>query len=307
MRPASLLITALLLGACAGAATQTPASAPAPVDAPTEKAVATLGAPPIPTLPPPVTELPDYPRRPGSPAPTRTEPGTVAPDFGASDLRDYPRKIGVARPREFGEVIEAFESADILNPQAPGGVLFVGSSTIRLWEGLDEAFPGAHIIPRGFGGSQLDDVVHYAPRIVLPYRPRFIVLYAGDNDLAAGKSPTDVFRDYQAFVELVWQALPTTRIAFVSIKPSGARWALVGRMRETNAMVRRYAASDPRLLYIDVFNPMLGPNGRPREDLFLPDRLHMNERGYALWRCILLPIVQPERGEGSAPLPDSEY
>lgn len=216
----------------------------------------------------------------------------MAADSGLSNLPDYPRRVSVARPREFGDEITAFEMADSLDPQPPGGTLFVGSSTIRLWEGLDDSFPGVHVIPRGFGGSQLDDVLHYAPRIVIRYRPRLIVLYAGDNDLAAGRSPTEIFRDYQAFVELVWQTLPTTRIAFISIKPSGSRWALVGRMRETNAMIRRYAASDPRLLYVDIFNPMLGPDGRPREELFTADRLHMNERGYALWRGILRPIVE---------------
>lgn len=171
-------------------------------------------------------------------------------------------------------------------------MLFVGSSSIRLWSALEADFPSVDVLQRGFGGSELSDVVHYAPRIVLPYQPRLIVLYAGDNDLAAGKSPAAVFRDYQAFVALVRRALPETRIAFIAIKPSGARWALVEQMRAANALVRRYAATDPRLLYVDVFTPMLGPDGMPREELFVADRLHMNARGYALWCDLLVPIVR---------------
>ncbi len=138
----------------------------------------------------------------------------------------------------------------------------------------------------------MSDVIHYAPRIVLPYKPRLIVLYAGDNDLNAGKSPEAVFRDYQAFVALVRRALPETRIAYIAIKPSGARWALVEKVRAANALVRHFAATDPRLLYVDVFTPMLGPDGMPREELFIADRLHMSAQGYALWRDLLAPIVR---------------
>ncbi len=117
----------------------------------------------------------------------------------------------------FAAEIAAFEAADRRDPPAPGGVVFVGSSSIRLWPRLSDDFPGVYILQRGFGGSQLSDVVRYAPRIVLPYRPRLIVLYAGDNDLWEGKSPDSVFRDYQAFVARVQRALPETRIAYVSI------------------------------------------------------------------------------------------
>jgi len=239
MRPASLLTTVLLLGACAGASTQTPASAPDPIDVPTEKTVSAPSAPPPSPIPPPAdSERRDYPRRPGTPQPTRTAPGAKEPEADASNLPDYPRRISVARPRDFGDEIAAFELTDSLDPQPPGGTLFVGSSTIRLWEGLDESFPGIHVIPRGFGGSQLDDVLHYAPRIVIPYRPRLIVLYAGDNDLAAGRSPTEIFRDFQAFIELVWQTLPTARIAFISINAGDECDDSTFRRQRSTASVR---------------------------------------------------------------------
>jgi lysophospholipase L1-like esterase len=202
-----------------------------------------------------------------------------------------PRGVSTVSSPGFAAEIAAFEAADRLNPPPAGGILFVGSSSIRLWPSLAKDFPGAPIVQRGFGGSEISDVVHYAPRIVLPYRPRLIVFYAGDNDLNAGESPGSVLRDYQSFVELVWQSLPETRIAFVAIKPSGSRWALVEKMRAANEMIREYSARDPRLAYVDVFTPMLGADGKPRDELFVEDKLHLNAEGYALWRQILLPVV----------------
>ncbi len=161
-----------------------------------------------------------------------------------------------------------------------------------MWQSLPEDFPGIPVIQRGFGGSELGDVVRYVPRIVIPYRPRLIVLYAGDNDLAAGKSADAVFNEYKEFVSLVRSALPDTRIAFVSIKPSGSRVALLPQMRSANELIRRFAAADPHLLYVDVFTAMLGPDAAPREELFLADRLHMNPKGYAMWKGVLDPIVR---------------
>lgn len=201
----------------------------------------------------------------------------------------------IAANGAFAEEIARFEAADRADPPRPGGVVFVGSSSIRLWPTLAADFPGVYTLQRGFGGAELSDVVRYAPRIVVPYRPRLIVLYAGDNDLNAGKSATAVFREYHAFVELVRRSLPETRIAFIAIKPSGSRWALVDQMREANELIRRHTATDPRLLFVDVFTPMLGPDGKPRGELFVEDRLHLNAKGYALWREMLSPIVSQEQ------------
>lgn len=200
---------------------------------------------------------------------------------------------GAPPPTEaFAEEIARFEAADLLSSPRPGGVLFVGSSSIRLWPALGSDFPGVEVLQRGFGGAELSDVVRYAPRIVVPYRPRLIVLYAGENDLVAGKPAAAVFREYQAFVSLVRRVLPETRIAFVSIKPSPSRWAFVTQMRDANDLIRRYAATDGRLLFVDAFTPMLGADGKPREELFVEDRLHLSAAGYALWRELLLPLVR---------------
>src|SRR3954462_5475640 len=128
-------------------------------------------------------------------------------------------------PTRFEPEIRAFEASDRASPPPRGGVVFVGSSSIKNWTSVAADFPGLSVLNRGFGGSTMADVVHYADRVVLPYRPRLIVLYAGDNDLAEGRTPDQVVRDYQAFVKRVRSALPATRIVYVSIKPSPSRRA----------------------------------------------------------------------------------
>jgi lysophospholipase L1-like esterase len=198
----------------------------------------------------------------------------------------------VGEPQPFEDEIAQFEAADRISPPAKGIVLFVGSSSIRVWPNLKADFPNIDVLQRGFGGSTLDQVDHYAPRIVLPYCPRLIVLYAGDNDLAEGRTPEQILADFKTFVGLVRPAMPKTRIIFVAIKPSTARVALLDKMRAANALVRQYIGTDPSLTYVDVFTPMLGPTGVPRGELFQPDGLHMNAHGYAIWRGLLQPLVR---------------
>ena len=192
----------------------------------------------------------------------------------------------------FEAEIRAFEAADRTAMPAPGGILFVGSSSMRMWPDLTNDFPGHTIINRGFGGSTLAEVTHYAPRIILPYRPRLIVLYAGDNDLASGMTPGQVAADYLRLVSLVRRELPSTRIAYVAIKPSPSRWHLVDAYREANRLIAAEIARDPAQAYVDVFTPMIGANGRPRPELFMADSLHMTRAGYDLWRSRIAPALQ---------------
>ncbi|HEY2863098.1 MAG TPA: SGNH/GDSL hydrolase family protein [Casimicrobiaceae bacterium] len=184
--------------------------------------------------------------------------------------------------------LAAFAAADSKNAPPPDGVLFVGSSSIRLWDGLETDFAALPVvIKRGFGGSTLSDCVHYLDRLVIAYRPRLVLVYAGDNDLAQGRSAADVLRQFEAFVQGVRSVLPETRIAFISIKPSPARASLLTEIRRANAMVEQFAASHPGVAYIDVYTPMLAADGRPRGELFRPDALHLNATGYALWRSVI--------------------
>ncbi len=183
---------------------------------------------------------------------------------------------------QWDKEIQAFEAQDRQTPPQPGQVLFLGSSSIRLWD-LQKYFPGLDATNRGFGGSEIADSLEYAERIVLPYKPRMIVFYAGDNDIAAGKSPQQVFKDFEAFDAKIHETLPRTRIIFISIKPSLARWNLVVKMREANLLIRRYAEYRKHVTYLDVDSPMLDPDGKPRPELFRDDGLHLNDAGYRLW------------------------
>jgi lysophospholipase L1-like esterase len=197
-------------------------------------------------------------------------------------------------PERWEKNISAFEARDKESPPPAGEILFVGSSSIVGWN-TKKWFPDLKTINRGFGGSDVSDSLHFADRIVLPYRPRVIVLYAGDNDISRGKSPQRVLADYKAFVAKVHAALPKARIVFVPIKPSIARWKLVGKMRQANAMVRAVTEADERLGYVDIDTPMIGPDGRPRGELFKKDGLHLNDEGYKLWSSLLRPhlVVKP--------------
>lgn len=189
--------------------------------------------------------------------------------------------------------IRAFEAADRENPPPKTAILFIGSSSIRLWKTLATDFKEHPVINRGFGGSHMEDSVALADRIVLPYQPRQIFVYAGDNDLAAGKTPERVLGDFQAFVEKVHGRLEETRIAYISIKPSPSRWHLADKIRTANRLVREFTATDRRLDYVDVFTPMLGTDGSPREELFVGDKLHLNEHGYRLWAKTVRPHLAP--------------
>lgn len=185
--------------------------------------------------------------------------------------------------------IAAFEAADRAQPPPPGAVLFIGSSSIRLWTTLAGDFPQRHTINRGFGGSEIDDATHFADRIVAPYRPSAIVMYAGDNDIADGDSPQHVLEDFQGFVRMARAAVPGVPIAFLAIKPSMARQSLLSRIRAANDKIRVWAANQQGVSYLDVFTPMLGRDGRPDPKWFGADGLHMNRRGYVLWVGIVTP------------------
>ncbi|MBC7976554.1 MAG: GDSL family lipase [Myxococcales bacterium] len=185
------------------------------------------------------------------------------------------------------ESLEGFAALDKARAPAPGGVVFVGSSSIRLWNDLEREFGTEGIVKRGFGGSRLSDVARYAAQLVLPYKPRLVVVYAGDNDLAEGASPEAVLASYADFVAQVHAALPQTRIAYLSIKPSPSREALMPAAIQANEQIERWSKSDPMLDYIDVYTRMLDKSGRPRADLFLADSLHLNAAGYAIWKSAI--------------------
>jgi lysophospholipase L1-like esterase len=183
--------------------------------------------------------------------------------------------------------IAAFEAQDRTNPPPKGAILFIGSSSIRLWKTLAQDLPEHTVINRGFGGSQIADSVHFVDRMVVPYQPKRIVMYAGGNDINGGKTPEQVASDFKAFVARVHTKLPDTKIAYISIAPNPARWAQVERVKAANELIRGFTKTDKRLQFIDVFPHMLGADGMPLPDIFVDDHLHMNEKGYAIWKRVV--------------------
>ena len=194
-------------------------------------------------------------------------------------------------PARWMDEMAAFRKADSLQPPPTRGILFTGSSSIRLWHDLGDRFAGRKVINRGFGGSWLSDVVHYFPDLVLPYRPKTIVVYAGENDVADGRTAEMLVRDVDALLALRRKHLSKSKLVFVSLKPSPSRAEKLEEVRRANALIRQRLDGEKRAVFVDVFTPMLDAEGKAREELFGPDRLHMNAKGYDLWTQVLTPYL----------------
>ena len=201
--------------------------------------------------------------------------------------------VGVgAEESRWEKHIQAFEKQDQEAPPPKGAILFIGSSSIVRWK-TDEDFPKHTIINRGFGGSYISDSVEFVDRIAIPYAPRLIVMYAGGNDIASGKSAERVFGDFKEFIEVIHAALPKTKIVFVCIKPSTDRWSMIDTIRETNDLVAEYTKKNELLEYVDIDTPMLGEDGKPREELLGEDGLHLSRAGYDVWNGLVRPHLGP--------------
>lgn len=212
-------------------------------------------------------------------------------------------KKGSRSPARWEKDIATFEDEDRKGFK-PGGVLFVGSSSIRLWD-LEKSFPGQGYVNRGFGGCEASDVLHFARRIVLPRKPDVIVYYAGDNDIASGKTAVRCADDFSAFVQAVHKELPKTRIVYLPIKASLSRWKMYHRQRAANTLIESACIDDPLLKFVDLVAPMLVADGTPDPSLFRDDGLHLNDKGYELWTSRLAPILndltsQAPQAEGSS-------
>ena len=193
-----------------------------------------------------------------------------------------PREVDPFRKWE--KDITAIEKRLTANPPKPGAIFFAGSSSIVQWD-LAKSFPDLPTVKVGFGGSQVRDSTHYAGRILTPHKPGTIIFYAGDNDLNGGRKPEQVADDFQEFCATVHKDSPRTRILFISVKPSLARWNQFEKQWKANALVREFCKRDARLGFIDVVPLMLGPDGKPVPDYFVKDGLHMTPAGYEKWNA----------------------
>ena len=197
-----------------------------------------------------------------------------------------------AQDLRYEKEVAAFEALDRTNPPPKGQIVFVGSSTIVDWDPV-RYFPDLRIINRGLWGSSLIDSVRLVNRIVLPYEPRLIVAYAGDNDIDAGQTSEDVAVQVERFIKSVHAKLPQARIVFIGIKPSPQRWLTIDRARATNEMIRAICSRDDRVAFLDVDGVMLGWDEKPRRELFAEDGLHLSPQGYQLWTTLLRPFLNP--------------
>ena len=222
----------------------------------------------------------------GLPGETRV----TAQQAASSAAREAP-----TGPERFARDIDTFRDWDEKNAAPADAVLFVGSSSIRLWSTAVD-FPDLPVINRGFGGSQIPDVLHYLDDVALKYRPAVVVLYAGDNDINSGRTPEQVLDDYRTFVGRIRAARADTRVVYIPIKPSIARWKLWPTMARANELVREYSDTDAALFYADVATPMLPADGSaPPADLFVADGLHLSADGYAIWTAAVRPVIDRAR------------
>ena len=212
---------------------------------------------------------------------------------GGFDIISMSIKALSGDPLAWESAIRKFEAHDRLQSPPANAIVFTGSSSITFWSTLEQDMAPLPVINRGFGGSRLCDVVYYAPRIVVAYRPRAVVLFAGTNDLAGSKPKTaqEVLDGYRAFVDAVHTALPETPIYYISITPTPSRWKHWPIVQEANRLIRAHTATDPRLHFIDMTDAVLGADGKPDRSLFRIDRLHPNKRGYAVWTAKIKSIL----------------
>ncbi|MEM6345981.1 MAG: GDSL-type esterase/lipase family protein [Bacteroidota bacterium] len=191
---------------------------------------------------------------------------------------------GVPVIHRFENEIRAFEKADSMASPPQDFVLFVGSSSVRMWKTIAKDLAPLPVLNRGFGGSNFEDLLYFSDRIVFKYQPSAVVVYEGDNDIVSDTlKPEHVAMRMGMFQELMQEKLPGVPTYFLSVKPSIARKNLLEKAQATNQLIQKMAAEDEMLTYIDVATPMMTADGKIRADIFIDDSLHMNATGYGLW------------------------
>ncbi|MBK0383308.1 hypothetical protein I5M32_10080 [Pedobacter sp. SD-b] len=191
----------------------------------------------------------------------------------------------------FYDEVQAFRKADSLNMPAKSGILFIGSSSLRKWTDLEKVYKTYGAINRGFGGSTLANAIYYADDIIFPYQPRQIVIYSGENDIAEGASPEITFDRFKILFGLIRKKMPNVLISFISIKPSISRQKMMPQMVYANELIKTYLATQANANFINVYPLMLKDDGKPIDDIFLEDNLHMNQKGYDIWIKVISPYL----------------
>jgi len=196
-------------------------------------------------------------------------------------------------PYPFWNDIQSFKKKDSATLPPPNEVLFVGSSSFTNWTDVQDYFPSVPIINRGFGGSSLTDVIRYAEDIIYPYKPKQIVIYCGENDLASSDSVTaqTVFERFKILFSMIRNRFKNIPVVYISLKPSPSRQKLMPKMVAVNEAIQSFLKKKKNAVFIDVYHKMLGTDGKPMDDIFLDDKLHMNSKGYAIWQKEITPYL----------------
>lgn len=195
--------------------------------------------------------------------------------------------------KPFYNDIQAFKELDKRNPPPQNAIVFVGSSSFTMWTDVQKYFPGYPIINRGFGGSTLADAIRYVNDIVIPYHPKQVVIYSGENDVATGTvSANEVFKRFTTFFKMIRDSLPDTNIAYVSMKPSPSRENYMPVFDSANNRIKSFLSNQKNTAFVDVYHKMLDSAGKPRKELFRDDLLHMKRVGYEIWKQEILPVLK---------------
>lgn len=201
--------------------------------------------------------------------------------------------VANAQQWPFFDEVQAYRKQDSISVPPRNAILFIGSSSFRLWKNMQDDFPGYTIINRGLGGSSLPDIIHYADEMIFAYKPKQIIIYCGDNDLAASDTVTTetVVKRFGDLFELIRNRKPGIPVVYVSIKPSPSRERLLPAMMLANKTIKEFLKTKPHTAFADVFSEMMSSDGKIRTDIFLEDKLHMNARGYAIWIKTITPYL----------------
>lgn len=224
--------------------------------------------------------------------------GLLLPTFSCKDTPSNVHQGGMLQRGHiehldrFEQEIQAFELSDQKEFPPKEGILFTGSSSIRLWSSLVEDFAPLPVINRGFGGSTIPEVNFYADRIINKYAPKLIVFYCGENDIIEEHPPAIVFQDFKKFIGETEKNLSSTKVLFISAKPSPSRWGQWRKFQTLNGMVKQFAEGRPNLYFVDIGETLIGENENPDSSLFVEDMLHMNEKGYERWTAAIRPLVE---------------
>lgn len=192
---------------------------------------------------------------------------------------------------KWGESISRYERQDSISMPEPGGILLLGSSSFTIWKDVHDYFPGKNIVNRGFGGSQMSDVLYFKERLILPYQPVQLILYEGENDIAVGKMPDTILSELVQLVNWTKTQYPDIKISVLSMKPSPRRWEFRETMLEMNQKLKQYAQETENIDFINIWDPLLGSDGKPVDDNYLEDLLHLNANGYKIWQKAISPFL----------------